>query len=74
MKDKIVIYEAKDRRGKSYFLGKPTYHSGFDIFEGKRVDLPKNRKSYRLVRIFKTKVTGLMAEDGIYPKEIKVGE
>ena len=72
-KNKITIYEARDRQGTKHFSEKPVFESGFDIFSGKKINLPKDRKCYRLIKRYKTKVVGHMAKtSGLYPQEILV--
>lgn len=59
-----TIWETKDRQGVKYFRSCPEYLEGFDIFSGVKIfNLPKNRKSYRLIRNFKVEVRCSFATD-----------
>jgi len=64
---KTTIWKAVDRQGLKYFSAKPEFNSAHDVFLGTRCELPADRKTYRLVKNFKAKVTGSMAGRYGYP-------
>ncbi len=69
----ITLWEACDRTGLKWFTAKPTYSSGFDVFDGPRTKDPKGWSGYRVIRRFKARVTGAMVGRFGYATHIQVG-